>query len=269
METGDELKSREELLKELKKYHAIFEISGSGIAIVEEDETISHVNAQFEILFGYSKEETEGKLKFTELCSAEDRDRLLNYHRLRRIDPASAPHSYQARFIQKSGSFIDALVTAGLIPETRESVLAIIDITDRKQAEEAFRKSNSYLENLIIYANAPIIVWDPDYRIIRFNQAFERLTGHRADEVIGKSLEILFPASQKDESMALIRLTATGERWEVVEIPIARVDQTVRTVLWNSATLFDADGTTVVSTIAQGQDITERKQAEGGFTEIP
>ncbi|MBI5359593.1 MAG: response regulator, partial [Planctomycetes bacterium] len=47
-----------------------------------------------------------------------------------------------------------------------------------------------------------------------------------------------------------------------VEIPILRVDGTVRTVLWNSATLYASDGKTVVATIAQGQDITERKQAE-------
>jgi signal transduction histidine kinase len=49
---------------------------------------------------------------------------------------------------------------------------------------------------------------------------FERLTGLCADQVLGKSLEILFPDSQKEESMALIRRTASGERWEVVEILI-------------------------------------------------
>ena len=32
--------------------------------------------------------------------------------------------------------------------------------------------------------------------------------------------------------------------------------------LWNSATLYASDGKTVVATIAQGQDITERKKSE-------
>jgi|GEM_PF-1546829 len=136
------------------------------------------------------------------------------------------------------------------------------ELAQRLQAEEAFRETNAYLENLINYANAPIIVWDPDYNIIRFNHAFERLTGYVADEVIGKSLEILFPDDRREESMALIRRTASGERWEVVEIAIAHVDGSVRTVLWNSATLFRDDGVTVEATIAQGQDITERKKAE-------
>jgi signal transduction histidine kinase len=41
-----------------------------------------------------------------------------------------------------------------------------------------------------------------------------------------------------------------------------RTDGTVRIVLWNSANIHDKDGAAVVATIAQGQDITERKLAE-------
>jgi light-regulated signal transduction histidine kinase (bacteriophytochrome) len=62
--------------------------------------------------------------------------------------------------------------------------------------------------------------------------------------------------------MDIIRQTQPGERWEVVEIPIFNLDGSVHTVLWNSATLYSADGQTAIATIAQGQDITERKQAE-------
>jgi light-regulated signal transduction histidine kinase (bacteriophytochrome) len=61
--------------------------------------------------------------------------------------------------------------------------------------------------------------------------------------------------------MDLIRATTGGKRWETVEIPILRRDGTIRTLLWNSATVFAADGKTPVSTIAQGHDITLRKQA--------
>ena len=49
---------------------------------------------------------------------------------------------------------------------------------------------------------------------------------------------------------------------ETVEIYIQSKDGEKHIVLWNSATLFDADGTRMVATIAQGQDITERKKAE-------
>jgi light-regulated signal transduction histidine kinase (bacteriophytochrome) len=52
-----------------------------------------------------------------------------------------------------------------------------------------------------------------------------------------------------------------------VEIPIIRKDNSVCTVLWNSANIYNTDGTMVVATIAQGQDITGRKQAEQGLRE--
>ncbi|MDO8567634.1 MAG: ATP-binding protein, partial [Dehalococcoidales bacterium] len=134
-------------------------------------------------------------------------------------------------------------------------------ITERKQAEEALRETRDYLDNLFNYANAPIIVWDTDFHITRFNHAFERLTGLKAGDVLGKELETLFP-EEKQESMDYIRRAVAGERWEAVEIPILRADGSVRTVLWNSATLYGTDGKTAVATIAQGQDITERKLAE-------
>jgi len=140
-------------------------------------------------------------------------------------------------------------------------------ITERKRAEEALREANDYLENLFNYANAPIIVWDPQFKITRFNHAFETLTGKSAAEMIGKPLKILFPPAQVKASLEHIRKTLTGERWEIVEMDIQHMDGSTRTVLWNSATLFSADGKTPVATIAQGQDITGRIHAEEALKE--
>lgn len=134
-------------------------------------------------------------------------------------------------------------------------------ITGRKQAEMSLRETNEYLDNLFNYANAPIIVWDPEFRITRFNHAFERLTGRKAEDVIDRSLEILFPPNLVENSMGLIRKTLSRERWESVEIDILHLDGSIRIVLWNSATIF-AENKTPIATIAQGQDITERKQTE-------
>jgi PAS domain S-box-containing protein len=131
-----------------------------------------------------------------------------------------------------------------------------------KRAEEALWETRDYLENLLDYANAPIIVWDPQFRITRFNHAFERLTGKNAGEVLDAPLDILFPEDRREEALAHIHRTVAGEQWEIVEIPILCTDGTVRIVLWNSATLYAQDGTTIIATIAQGQDITERKRAE-------
>jgi len=136
------------------------------------------------------------------------------------------------------------------------------DISEYKQAQDLLQETGNYLNNLLDYANAPIIVWDTHFRISRFNPAFERLTGYKSRAVLGLGLDILFPENQKIESLHQISRTLSGERWEAVEIPILRVDGQICTVLWNSANVYDNDGKQIIATIAQGQDITERIIAE-------
>jgi PAS domain S-box-containing protein len=136
------------------------------------------------------------------------------------------------------------------------------EIESRKQAEDALREKSDYLDKLIGYANAPIIVWDTRFIITRFNHAFEDLTGLKAEEILGKEIDLLFPEDRRAECLGHIRQTTGGARWEVIEIPILHRDGSVRTVLWNSATIYSPDGTKAVATIAQGQDITDRKRIQ-------
>jgi len=156
--------------------------------------------------------------------------------------------------------------TASPIRDNNGEIIGAIetleDITERKRAEEELRKTQDYLGSLLQYANAPIIVWDRDRRITIFNTAFEQLTGYIAEEVVGQPLSMLFPEASRDESLTKIRQTLSGEYWESVEIPILRKDGESRIALWNSANIYDKDGKTLLATIAQGQDITERKSAE-------
>jgi PAS domain S-box-containing protein len=141
------------------------------------------------------------------------------------------------------------------------------DTTERKLMETRLRETNEYLQNLFDYANAPIIVWDSELKITRFNHAFEALTGREAPDVLGKPLNMLFPPDQVPSSLGLIDRTKGGEHLSVVEIDIQHMDGSIRTVLWNSATIFDSEGLVPVAVIAQGQDITERKRAEAELRE--
>jgi len=149
-----------------------------------------------------------------------------------------------------------------LVPETNRVRIYAMNIDALKQAESELRETRDYLENLFNYASAPIIVWDSEFRITKFNRAFERLTGLSSHDAVNKHLNILFPKDKKEEAMSYIKRTLAGECWEAVEIPILHNDGTVRTLLWNSANLYDPSGKDVVATIAQGQDITERKKLE-------
>lgn len=141
--------------------------------------------------------------------------------------------------------------------------------TKHKQVEEELQTTRKYLESLINDANALIIVWDhPRGRITLFNHAFERLTGHRANEAIGQEVGMLFPEERRDELLNRIASTLNGTRWESVEIPILCKDGDIRITLWNSANIYAEDSNTLVATIAQGTDITERKRAEGKKKEL-
>lgn len=129
---------------------------------------------------------------------------------------------------------------------------------DRKKTEETLRETANYLENLINYASAPIVVWDKDFKITRFNNAFEKLTGRSSQEVLGQKIQMLFPSEYCDESLRKIGKTLAGDHWESMEIPILCKDGDIKTVLWNSANIYAEDDTTLSATIAQGVDITER-----------
>jgi PAS domain S-box-containing protein len=135
------------------------------------------------------------------------------------------------------------------------------DITKRKKTELELIETRDYLENLLNYANAPIICWDSEFKITRFNHAFENLSGHKAEEVLGRDLSMLFPRESREETIEKINRTFAGEHWEDVEIPILSKDGDIRIVLWNSANIYARDNTTLLATIAQGHDITERKKA--------
>jgi len=124
------------------------------------------------------------------------------------------------------------------------------------------RETRDYLNNLIRYANAPIIVWDSDKRVTIFNKAFEKMSGWTEAEIMEQSLDRLFPEESRSDSLQKIESASKGEYWETVEIPILRQDGKIRIGLWNSANIYSEDGQTLMATIAQGQDITERKRMQ-------
>ena len=62
--------------------------------------------------------------------------------------------------------------------------------------------------------------------------------------------------------MRKIEFTLRGQFWESVEIPIFHSDGSIRFAIWNSANIYEDDGVIIKATIAQGQDITSRKETE-------
>ena len=236
--------------------------------IFETDElgNLTYVNKQAYSILRYPANFNAKGINTISLYIPEDQSRAIENIKKRLIVDTEENNEYT--MIRYDGSLMNVMVYSNPIIKNNKTVGLrgiIIDVSNIKQAELKLHETNAYLENLLNYANAPIIVWNQQFKIIRFNHAFEHLTGFVEKEVYGKSLEILFPAELVEKSMDLIRKTSTGERWESVEIEIQHIDKSIRTVLWNSTTLFDNENKNPIATIAQGQDITERKLAEQGI----
>lgn len=165
--------------------------------------------------------------------------------------------------LDENKCIIGAIATLEDITE-RKSLEKKLEKLEKLEAENSLIKTGDYLESLINCVNVPIILWDASGKINRLNNAFERLTGYKAGDILGRSLEVLFPESIKEEILDRIRHISSlhGEQWKAVEIPILKADGSIRTILWNFSDVFKSDGAGIVATIAYGQDITERIQAE-------
>jgi len=260
------VRARTKELSEIRDYlDSLFNYANAPIIVWNPKLEITRFNHAFERLIGRSADEVLGN-KVDILFPDDSRDESMKH-----ISEATSGERWEVVEIpikHKDGAVHILLWNSATIyaPDGKTAVATIAqgqDITERKQAEEALRETRDYLENLIDYANAPIIVWNSRFDITRFNRAFEELTGRKADEMLGKKVDILIPPDNRIDALNKIKRTAKkGERWEVVEIPIQHVDGSIRIVLWNSATIFRVDGKTPLATIAQGQDITERKWSE-------
>ena len=168
------------------------------------DYILKKVNPAFESQLGISRDAVIGKTS-REAYGAVDPPYFDIYVR---VVETGNPESFETYFPPLDKHFSISVYC----PYKGSFVTIFEDISERKQAVEALKHQNNvlistqeelfqakqYLENLISVANVPIIVWDPSFRITRLNHAFELLVGRTAEELIGYSLDSLFPPGYVD-----------------------------------------------------------------------
>lgn len=132
------------LAKSEQRYRSVVENTGTAMIIINEDNSIAFANQQCTATTGYSPEELQGT-DWRNYVLADDLPMMENYFRLRFRDPDKAPNRYEIRLIHADGSIRNALLTVGTIPSTRQVVVSILDITERKRAEEERAHSHRLL----------------------------------------------------------------------------------------------------------------------------
>ncbi|HEY5498112.1 MAG TPA: PAS domain S-box protein, partial [Syntrophales bacterium] len=177
------------------------------------------------------------------------------------------PPTYEYQFIHKSGEVrwlnqrnISVRDNAGN-PIAIEGI--VTDITERKRAEDALRKSESFINNIV--ENIPDMIFVKDameLRFVRFNKAGEELLGYSSEELIGKNDYDFFT---KDEA-ALFTLKDrevlhSKKLLDISEENIQTRHNGTRILHTKKIPIFDNEGNPQYL-LGISEDITERKRAE-------
>jgi PAS domain S-box-containing protein len=268
----------EELCRAHKQLQDIIDFLPDATFVIDQDRKVIAWNRAIEEMTGTAKEDVIGRDAYSygepfygfkrpvliDSIFSKDEEIDGNYDNVSRKGDAIFAEVFLPSLYGGKGAYIWATASPLFDDEGQivGAIESIRDVTERKRGELALRETRDYLESLLHYANAPIAVWGPNMKIIRFNRAFERLTGYSAEEVIGQEACMLLTDEGREEALAKIAYAHEGEAWESVEIPVRCKNGDVRMALWNSANIRSEKDGTLVATIIQGQDITERKRAE-------
>jgi PAS domain S-box-containing protein len=137
-----------------------------------------------------------------------------------------------------------------------------LDITDRKRTELALQEERNFISTIFQTVGALILVTDLEGRIIRFNRAFEQVTGYSFEEVKGQPFCNLFLLPEEVESVqAIFQELCSGQFPNQHENYLVTRDGTRKLISWSNTVLVNANDE-IKYLIGSGIDITERKRAE-------
>ncbi|MFW9924357.1 MAG: PAS domain S-box protein [Candidatus Thorarchaeota archaeon] len=148
IDISQQKQAQQDLITREKDLESIFEHTGTTTIISEQDMMISKTNHQIEELVGYTKDEVEGKKKWIEFIHPDDLPKMIQYHKERRSENIAVPNKYELRLIHKDGRIIPCYITVALFPEKNQSIASLIDLTDKKKAEEQLKRERLALQLL-------------------------------------------------------------------------------------------------------------------------
>ncbi|MEG4504015.1 PAS domain S-box protein [Microcoleus sp. F6_B4] len=258
---------KQDLKASESRFRNAIEKNADGIAIVNKRGLICFANPSAEALFNCKAEELLGQAFFGNLVvqvSACDLEMATDI--IPQVGKTEAPGT---RVVQTEVEAIrkhkaNAVVEMRVVETEWDGEMAYLatlrDITDRKRAEEML-----WLYDRAITATSTGVTisdaTDPENPIIYCNPAFERMTGYRRQEIIGKNCQFLQGSDTDPAAVERIREALQTESECKVILKNYRKDGTAFWNCFSISPVRDRMGKLTHFIVVQ-RDITHRKQAE-------
>ena len=260
--------SQLELKESEDKFRSFAEQSLVGIYLISGD-VFKYVNPKFAEVFGYSVDECLDNMHFQQLVHPED---LATVEKQvgRRLSGETKAVRYSFRGIKKSGEIIHVEIFGSSMLLKGKIVVTgtMLDITDRKQAEEALRESEEKYRSLI--TNIPDVTWTTDYegKTSFISPNIEKEYGYTPEEITkgGDNIWLgrIHPEDAEKVEKAFKELFEEGTMLDV-EYRIKRKDGEWIWLYDRSVAIYERDGVMYADGIFT--NITNRKQAEEALRE--
>jgi PAS domain S-box-containing protein len=256
------------LKKSEERYRSVFQNTGAATCIVEENTIISLANAEFERLSGYTRREIEMKKSWTEFVVKEDLEQMLARHYLRR-EGGDAPRQYEFGFIEKTGEIRRILITIDLIPGTTQSVASLLDITDRRLADEQLLQREQQYRFIADNSLDIINRQTPECICTYVSPSITPLLGYSEMEVLGKPvLAMVHPDDLEGVRRDMMAIVQDGSSHVTSTFRFRHKDGSY---LWFESTtkiIRDEKTGQIREFLSISRDITARKRSEKEATGI-
>jgi PAS domain S-box-containing protein len=251
-----------DLLARDKKIRRLVDANIVGIIIWEVEGRILEANDAFLRMVGYDREDlTAGRLHRTTLTPPEWRDRdTRTVAELRRIGTAQP---FEKEYLRKDGSRVPVLIGGAMFEEgANEGVGFVLDLTERKRAEEALRQSEERFRTLVQFSFDVYWETDAQHRFILQEFAESLADAPAAGAEIGKTRWEVPYLEPDAEAWRKHRETLDAHLpFRDFEIARPGPNGSKRYVSVSGLPVFDGTGR-FVGYRGVGRHITERKRAE-------
>lgn len=170
--------------------------------------------------------------------------------------------SGEVRWVRDRGEVYGAGSSGEEAP--KQVVGILVDITQRKLAEDSVASSDAVLEAL--FQNSPVgmAVWDRSFRYVRVNEKLAQINGMPAEDHIGKTPKEVLP--DLDEVEALYagwrRIIQTGKPWLNVEVSGKTPANPDSLRLWRVHFFPVVTHGEITGIAATAEDVTAQRHAE-------